>query len=115
MYILNMYLFVLAVPTGPPTNLVVSVVDSRTINLIWSPPQAHQQNGILRYYMVTLTSNLPTVTQNISSSQLSTTISRLQPYTLYSCTVRAGTVGLGPSTAAQQIGTPEDGKMKSIS
>ena len=97
-------------PSGPPSVFTTSAVDSRTINLSWNAPQADQQNGILRYYVVTLTSNLPTITQNISSSQLSITISGLRPYTQYSCTVRAGTVGLGPPTAIQQVLIPEDGK-----
>ena len=98
-----------AVPSGPPTSFITNATDSRTITLSWGTPQADEQNGILRYYLVTLTSVLPTETRNISSSQFSITISNLRPYTTYSCTVRAGTVGIGPPTIVQQILTPEDG------
>ncbi len=106
----NVFCCVFVVPSGPPTSFVTATMDSRSISLTWSPPQADQQNGILRHYIVTLTSILPPVTGNISSSQNSVTIRGLRPYTLYSCVVQAGTVGLGPPTTAQQIWTPQDGK-----
>ena len=96
---------------GPPTNLTTSIVDPYTISLSWNPPQADQQNGILRYYLVTLTSNLPTVTRNISASQLTISVGGLRPFTLYTCKVEVGTVGLGPPTLFQYIWTPEDGKI----
>lgn len=96
-----------SVPTGPPTNLVVSNVDSQTISLSWDPPQPDQQNGILRYYLLTLTSTLPTVTRNISASLTSFNITGLRPYTTYSCIVEVSTIGLGPPTAPEVIRTPE--------
>ncbi len=69
----------------------------------------NELNGILRHYLVTLTSILPTETQNISSSQVYITITGLRPNTQYTCIVSAETVGSGPPTPAQQILTPEDG------
>ena len=97
------------VPTGPPTSLVASTVDPQTISLSWAPPLMDQQNGILRYYIITLTSSgLQTVTRNISASLLSLNITGLRAYTQYSCIVEVGTVGLSPPTAPQVIRTPED-------
>ena len=89
---------------------MTSTVDPQTISLTWRPPLLEEQNGILRYYLVTLTSSLPTVTRNISATQLSLNVTGLRPYTLYSCTVVVSTIGLGPPTAAQQIRTPEAGE-----
>ena len=98
------------VPSGPPTNFVTAPVDSRTVNLTWSPPVPQEQNGILRYYVVIVRSALSTETRNISSTQTSIAITGLRPYTLYNCTVSVGTVGLGPATIIRQIITPQDGK-----
>lgn len=98
------------VPSGPPANFVTSTVDSRTINLTWSAPNPEEQNGILRYYLIILSSILPTEIRNISSSQLSIAITGLRPYTVYSCTVSVGTIGLGPPTSIRHVLTPEDGK-----
>ena len=97
------------VPSGPPTNFTTSATNSRSITLSWSPPVLDQQNGILRYYLVTLTSSLPTVTRNISASLSSITIGGLRPYTAYGCIVQVATIGIGPPTVVQRIVTPEDG------
>lgn len=102
------------VPSGSPTNFIATAADSQTINLTWSPPNPDEQNGILRYYLITLRSSLPTVTRNISSSQLSIAITGLRPYTLYNCTVNAETIGLGPPTLVRQVLTPEDGKYRTL-
>ncbi len=88
---------------------MASSSDSRSISLTWSPPEADEQNGILRHYLVTLTSILPTETRNISSSQVSITITGLRPNTQYTCIVSAETIGSGPPTPAQQVLTAEDG------
>ena len=98
-----------AVPSGPPTRLMTSSSNPRSITLTWGPPQDDQQNGILRYYLVTLTSTLPTITRNISSTITSITVGGLTPFTSYTCTVSVATVGVGPSTTGQTIVTQEDG------
>ena len=97
------------VPSGPPTNFVTTSVDSRTINLTWSPPRQQEQNGILRYYVVLIQSEFSVDRRNVSSSQLSITVTGLQPYTVYNCSVSVGTIGLGPFSLIKQIHTPEDG------
>lgn len=102
--------FMIIVPSGPPSNFVVTAINPRTINMTWSAPNPEDQNGILRYYLITLRSILPTEIRNISSSQLSVTITGLRPYTVYSCTVSAATTDLGPPTTISQILTPEDGE-----
>ena len=101
----------LVVPSGPPTSFSTSTAGPRSITLSWSPPQPDQQNGILRYYVITLTSALPTISRNVSASLSNITIGGLRPYTPYSCTVRVATIGLGLPTATQRILTPEDGNV----
>ena len=98
-------------PSGPPSSFYANSTDSRTIFLSWSPPAFYIQNGIIRYYVVTLTSNLPTVMQNVSSNQFSIRVSNLRPNTVYGCSISAVTIGTGPKTFVQFITTPEDGKL----
>ena len=100
------------VPAGPPTSFSASSADSRTITLLWSPPAADVQNGIIRRYLVTLTSSLPTVRQNASSNMLSINVTNLRPNTVYLCTVSAVTIGTGPPTSVQYITTIEDGEYR---
>ncbi len=100
------------VPSGPPTNFATTSIDSRTLNLSWSPPAANHRNGILRYYLVVVQSALSNETRNISSSYNSIAIIGLRPYTQYTCTISAGTIGLGPFSLVRLITTPEDGKNK---
>ena len=85
------------------------VTNSRSIFLSWDPPLANQSNGILRYYFISLVSDAGMETRNISSSLRAVTVTGLRPFTQYSCTVQAGTVGVGPPTAALQRTTLEDG------
>ena len=96
-------------PSGPPTNFSANAMDSRTITLTWGPPQADEQNGIVRHYFITLTSILPTETRNVTSPQSSIAITGLRPFTIYNCSIRAETVGLGPPAVINLISTPEDG------
>ena len=83
---------------------------ARSISISWGPPIRDQQNGIIRYYLVTLRSAVGILTRNISSIQQSISISGLRPYTAYNCTVQAETVGLGPSNAVVEVVTPQDGE-----
>ena len=83
---------------------------SRSILLSWDAPPPDQWNGILRYYFVSLESDAGTETRNISSSLRSVTVDGLRPFTQYSCTVQAGTVDVGPPTAALLRSTLEDGR-----
>ena len=83
---------------------------SRSVSISWSPPQRDQRNGIVLYYLVTLTSTTGSITRNVSSVQQTVSISGLSPYTDYNCTVQAETIGVGPPSPVVQISTPEDGR-----
>ena len=84
--------------------------DSHSIMLSWAPPYIDQQNGILRQYMVTLTSYLGVATHTTSASSLSMIVTGLRPHTAYKCSVAVQTVSLGPQSTAIDVTTPEDSK-----
>lgn len=92
-----------------------SATSARSISMSWGPPIREQQNGIVRYYLVTLRSAVGTVTHNISSIQQSISILGLRPYTVYNCTIQAETVRLGPSNDVIQVSTPQDGELNAHS
>ena len=75
------------------------------------PPQMQQQNGIIRRYIVNLTS-IAGGRQLITYSQATTTlVHNLHPFTNYTCSVSAETVAPGPFSPAVIVQTLEDGKV----
>ena len=101
----------ISAPSGPPNSVTAMATSARSVRMTWSPPDRDQQNGIIRYYFVTLMSEAGVVTRNISSIQQTISISGLRPFTAYNCTVQAETVGLGPFASYVQVNTPQDGKI----
>ncbi len=92
--------------------LTVRATSSRSVSVTWMPPLRDQQNGILRYYLIILTSAGGTVTRNVSSNHQSASIAGLSPYTQYNCTIQAGTIAIGPSSDMFTVYTPQDGEFK---
>ena len=79
--------------------------------LAWTPPLMQQQNGIIRRYIINLTS-VADGTELITYSQTTTTVVRnLHPFTNYTCSVSAETVAAGPFSPPVLVRTPEDGKI----
>ncbi|XP_075456630.1 phosphatidylinositol phosphatase PTPRQ isoform X3 [Ascaphus truei] len=74
-------------PGSPPQNLVLIGVGATGINLEWSPPS--EPNGIITHYEIIYTNLTALFALNTSSTSLS--LSDLNPYTLYSISVRAYT------------------------
>ena len=104
-----------AAPSGPPTSVMAMSTSSQSISFMWSHPLRNQLNGILRYYFIILVSEAGTITRNVSSVQLSTSISGLKPYSQYNCTIQAETVALGPASGIVVVYTPQDGQFCSRS
>jgi len=78
---------------------------------MWMPPQMQHQNGIIRRYIVNLTS-IAGGRQLITYSQANTIhVRNLHPFTTYTCSVSAETVAPGPFSPAVLVQTPEDGKI----
>ena len=93
------------VPGGPPQNFSITGT-SHTLNFSWFPPPSLQHNGVITDYNLTCT-----VGGMINSNRVNDTsfVIRVDPFTNYSCTVRAATtIGDGPATAVMSGVTDED-------
>ncbi len=91
-------------------NFAVYPAGSRAVHLSWNPPLPENHNGILRHYVVTVTSEKTTESITTSSEATSIRVTGLRPFTTYLCTVAAVTVAAGPATDAMQVQTEEDGR-----
>ena len=104
------------VPTAPPENLTVVVLDSRSLRLSWTPLPADHQNGEVLGYSITLVAVETGTASQHNSSSTSLTISELHPYYTYQCRVAAfNSAGIGPFTAVVEKMTDQDGMYVSSS
>ena len=103
--------FIRIVPTAPPGNLTVVVLDSRSLQLSWNPPPDEHQNGEVLGYNITITAvTTGTKLQYNSITSTSLTVSDLHPYNTYRCRVAAfTTAGTGPFTTVLEQTTEQDG------
>ena len=70
---------------------------SHNITLSWSPPLPSQRNGVIISYLITCSSG-DSIINSTRTSSTSLTITGLQPFTNYTCSVRAATIrGDGPA------------------
>ena len=85
------------------------MINTTAIHLSWEPPPPQHQNGIIRQYLIELST--PELDNNITivSTRRSVTITNLHPYTLYECTVAAQTVGVGTRSGVEMARTHEAG------
>ena len=98
------------VPSGSPLNFTISSVTSRTLTLSWYPPLPSQRNGVIISYLITCSSG-DSIINSTQTSNTSLTITGLQPFTNYTCTVSAATiVGDGPA-ATNSTMTNEDSRL----
>ena len=100
------------VPSGPPLNFTISVT-SHTLTLSWSPPFSSQRNGRITDYNITCSSG-GSIINSTRTSSTSLTIIVLQPFTNYTCSVRAATIrGDGPPATVSGT-SDEDGETQWI-
>ena len=100
----------MAVPSGPPQSLVITM-KSHNLTLSWSPPLPSQRNGVIISYLITCSSG-DIIINTTRTSSTSLTITGLQPFTNYTCSVSASTIiGDGP-TVVKHILTNEDSKLQ---
>lgn len=97
------------VPSAAPHNVTATAVNSRLIDISWSPPPADAQNGVIRLYKV-----MVSVRETLESQTLTTTETELSftahPYYMYTISVASETVnGTGPYGEEFTLTTPEDG------
>ena len=94
------------VPSGHPQKFFISKT-SRTISLSWSPPLFSQRHGIITSYNVSCYREDFRYNGNVTEN--STSVTKLIPFTNYTCSVRAATIkGEGPP-AVESVITNEEG------
>ena len=97
-----------SVPSQPPTDVTVTVLDSTGISVHWGPVSQIDQNGIITHYQVEYTSSISTAAFN--TTLMSLPINGLEEYTEYTLRIRAFTsVGGGPFSQPVTATTLQDG------
>lgn len=97
-----------------PLYLNASEISSREFILSWTAPASTDRNGILRYYILSVSEyksgllSLEEVSIEAVSNVTGFTVGYLIPYTLYNCSVAAVTIDRGP-LAVIQVRTGEEG------
>lgn len=102
-----------AAPSAAPQEFSVNITNSRTVELAWIPPLEQEQNGFIEEYVINITREGDSLDQ-VVSIMTSIVISNLSPFTNYSFSVAAVTVGVGPFSPAVTITMPEHGKKYSV-
>ena len=94
--------FILA-PSGEPQNFAITKVTPNSITFSWLPPLIHLRNGKITHYSLRCSyDNLTDIItlEHLQIHDTTYTLSKLLPYTNYSCNLSASTsVGEGPSTS----------------
>ena len=88
-------------------------MESRLIELIWSPPPADTHNGEIVHYIIDYTEVQTGMTSVTMSFNTTVTIGNLHPFYEYNITVSAFTVDFGPPSTSITIQTLEDGEYQS--
>lgn len=101
-----------SVPSASPSVTQLQEL-SRSIFLSWEELAAHERNGIITSYTISIM-NLDDpegVAESFNVTGLSLTISDLTPYTTYGLLLAASTIiGSGPSSDLHAVQTHEEGK-----
>ena len=102
--------FCLLAPNGPPVGVSHLEVTSTSVTLRWNPPEASQQNGVIRSYIVIVWEEETGRNFSVNSTNTELSIGNLHPFYTYHFTVAAVTVSQGPFTYEYVLQTLEDGK-----
>ena len=99
-------------PSQAPVRFIPLAVNSRTLELIWKPPEKRHQNGLIREYVVSIMV-VETLQMNrhiVEGTTHRLLLDNLHPSYTYNCSVYAVTV-LGGPVANAIVQLPEDGKL----
>ena len=108
-----MFIFYFSVaPDDAPQDVQNITVESRLIELMWSPPPADAHNGEIVHYIIDYTEVQTGRTSVTMSSNTAVTLGNLHPFYEYSITVTAFTVDFGPPSTPITVQTLEDGETK---
>ena len=88
-------------PTGPPLELTAESTSPTVLTLSWHPPDVSLKNGLITGYEYTCTDiQTEQYTKPQLTTEESTTIAGLTPFTDYFCSVKAATInGTGPAVS----------------
>ena len=104
------YICLYTVPSDSPFNVTLTALSSYALNITWQPPPAGTQNGVIRYYIVNITNFEMATLINTHDDATLLTVDNLHPYYLYTISVAAVSVGVGPFSFTKTILMPEAGK-----
>ena len=85
-----------------------TVIDSRTLTVMWEPPLNSLQNGILQYYTVAVLVQQTFTSFTVNTTEVSLTIPNLHPAYDHTIRVAAVTIGTGPFSIPVAITTPDN-------
>ena len=103
-------LFSQIVPTAAPDDFTITVLDSMSLQLSWSPPPTEHRNGEILEYRIRIVEVETGREMQYNSTSTSMTASPLHPYYSYQCRVAAvTTAGIGPFTTVVEQRTDQDG------
>ena len=77
--------------------------------LSWDPPQREIVNGIIQQYTVSITEHETANNTIVVTNKTSLNLTSLHPYYVYSITVAAETIAIGPFSSPIVIQMPESG------
>ena len=110
--IIFMYIFI--APSSPPTNIIIDIINSTTVECRWEPPLNNTQNGVIQEYNIVIL-EIETNTSYFEETDLESLlflITYLHPYYHYNISIKAVTVAPGPLSNAMTVLLPEDGTRK---
>ena len=98
------------VPSGAPRDLTVQNSSANSLSVSWERPEERDVNGVLTEYIVEyfIVNTSDNQTVRVNGSTLMAELVDLNNYTVYSVSVSAVTVGVGPNTTATER-TSENG------
>ena len=99
-------------PSEPPLDVRALNVQSRLVELAWSPPPADTHNGVIVHYIIFYKELQTGQNTTVTSFNTVITLGNLHPFYNYTITVAAYTIATGPFSTQLHIQTLEDGKLK---
>ena len=89
----------------------VSILNSRTVLMQWSPPPPEDHNGVITKYIVNITSQNTASYRQVNVTGTSALIINLVASFTYYLSMSAHTVDTGPYSSYVVITLPQDGKI----
>ena len=104
--------FLSSAPSNPPTNFTVTIVNSTTFLMAWDDPELQYQNGLIRYYSISVHETETAQNFSFISGDRMTAAALFHPSFTYILAVAAVTVEEGPLSETVTVTATEDGKLQ---